>query len=911
MHQEGGNKTMRNTLGSLFLAVALAACGGGGGGDGGSPPPPPAPPPPPPASFTLSGTISVAPTSAVDSDSNDVNQDPYIVNDELATAQAIRVPVTLVGTVNEVNTGPPGRNFAPGDADDYFIADLVAGQVVELEFSSDPAQADVDLYVYANDGSSLGVSDGVDSRYECVRVATSGRYYLNVYAYRNASVFNLRIGAPGSAGACANVTAPLAVAPGQLLVKARAQAPADMAGSLARLQAAGLRGVQLASTADTVAALPHLVQLPESAAGRARALAALAGQAPARPLTARAAEAAAAAPAEPGIAPLFKLAKRLRDSGAFAYVQPNWIERHHATVGEFPPNDRGYSYQRWHYEQINLPAAMSRITQLATQPTQRPIVAVIDDGVVLDHPDLAPQLFSNGRAFISNSVAGDGNAASGDNTARPADEPVFHGTHVAGTVGAATYDGIGAAGTAPMALIMPLRVFPPTRGAAQVDVINAMLYAARLANNSGSLPARRADVINLSLGGDRPCDAAYQDAVTQVRNAGVIVVVAAGNSGRNDIGQRAAVGSPANCTGAIAVSALDAQRRITRYSNTGAQIALAAPGGNTGVSTTGNGAPDGIYSDVATFDANGTRQPSFGPMQGTSMASPHVAGVMALMRYVNPALTVTQVDALLTAGSLSDELGTAGRDIDYGFGGVNALKAVNAALGAAGTPPPPAQPGRVSASPSSIDFGSFQTTATLTLALSSAGNESVVSVTSDNAAVTVAPAAIDNTTRLGTYTLTVNRAGLAVGSIFPRLTVTLSPARSFTVQLTVTQPAAGGGGTVGDLGPIYVLLVNPDTGAVVRTVLATRSATGYSWSSSAWALPRVQIAAGGDLNNDDLICQRGEPCGGYPVLAPGRDLSVLELSGNRNDLNFEVAPLSGISPQATGTAVQLRKAAPR
>jgi serine protease len=439
-----------------------------------------------------------------------------------------------------------------------------------------------------------------------------------------------------------------------------------------------------------------------------------------------------------------------------------------------------------------------------------------------------------------------------------------------------------------------------------------MLYAARLGNNSGSLPVRRADVINLSLGGDRPCDAAYQDAVTQVRNAGVIVVVAAGNSGRNDIGQRAAVGSPANCTGAIAVSALDAQRRITRYSNTGAQIALAAPGGNTGVSTTGNGAPDGIYSDLATFDANGTRQPSFGPMQGTSMASPHVAGVMALMRYVNPALTVAQVDALLAGGSLSDELGTAGRDVDFGFGLVNALKAVNAALGAAGTPPP-AVPGRVQAAPSSIDFGSFQTSAALTLALSSAGSESVVSVTSDSAAVTVAPTAIDNVTRLGTYTLTVNRTGLAVGSIFPRLTVTLSPARSFTVQLTVTQPAAGSSGGAGDLGPIYVLLLNPDSGAVVRTVLATRSATGYSWSSSAWTLPRVQIAAGGDLNNDNLICQRGEPCGGYPVLAPGRDLGVVELSGNRSDLNFEVAPLSGISPQALlGTpTVQLRKATPR
>lgn len=899
---------MRTALTSLFLAVALAACGGGGGGgDGGGTPPPPPPPPPPPATFNLSGTLTVATTGAVDGDTNDVNQSPYVVNDDLARAQSISAPVTLVGTVNVANTGPQGRNFAPGDADDYFIADLVAGQVVELEFASDPAQADVDLYVVSNDGSTGGFSIGVDTRYECVRIATTGRYYINVYAFSNASVFNLRIGAPGSAGSCANVTAPVAVAPGQLLAQGRPQAAEARARSAARLQAAGVRGAQLG--ADAAGARPQLLQLPESAALQARARRLLAGQAEARPPTARAAEAAAATPVEPEYVRLHKLAKQLQAEGAFAYVQPNWIEGRYATVGEFPPNDRGYSYQRWHYEQINLPAAMSRITQLATQPVQRPVVAVIDDGVVLDHPDLAPQLFSAGRAFISRTSEGDGNSASGDNPSRPADEPVFHGTHVAGTVGAATFDGVGGAGTAPMALILPLRVFPPDRGAAQVDVINAMLYAAGLANNSGTVPARRADVINLSLGGDRPCDAAYQDAVTRVRNAGVIVVAAAGNSGRNDVGQRAAVGSPANCTGVVAVSALDAQQRIARYSNTGAQIALAAPGGNTGVSTTGNGAPDGVYSALATFDANGTRQPSFGPMQGTSMASPHVAGVMALMRYVNKDLTVTQVDNLLAAGSLSDDIGTAGRDVDYGFGRVNALKAVNAALGAAGTPPPPAPVGRVQATPSSIDFGSFQTSATLTLALNATGTETVTSVTSDNAAVTVAPLNIDNTTRLGTYTVTVNRAALPEGGSFPRLTVTLSPARSFTVQLAVTKPAGGGTGAAsGDYGPLYVLLINPDTGNVVRTVLATRGANGYSWSSSAWPFARVQVTAGGDLNNDDVICQRGEPCGAFPVLAPGRDLTVVTLTGNRSDLSFEVAPLSGISPQGRLSAARARRA---
>jgi serine protease len=894
---------MRSSLCALFLATALAACGGGGGGDSPSPPPPP--PPPPGAGFTLGGTISVAPTSAVDSDTNDVNQSNYTVNDSPTSAQTVRVPLTLAGTVNEKSTGPAGRNFAPGDEDDWFVTNLVAGQVVELEFATDPAQADVDLFVILDDATARfgGSSQGETTRFECVRVTRTGRYYINVFAFRSASVYNMRIGAPGSAGNCANVTGDIPVAAGQLLAKAKPLSSAVASSTGARLQAAGVMGAQLA---DGEEALPHLLQLPDTAAGKARALSVLGGRdsgsTQMRRLNAATAEAAAAAPAESELVTLLKLAKQLQASGSFEYVQPNWIDRTLAIVGEFPPNDRNYSYQRWHYDQINLPAAMSRITQLPTQPTQRPLVAVIDDGVVLDHPDLQPQLFSQGRSFISRTVAGDGNSASGDNPAVPSDDPVFHGTHVAGTVGAATYDALGGAGTAPMAQILPLRVFPPKNGAAQVDVINAMLYAARLSNNSGLLPARRADVINLSLGGDRPCDAAYQDAVTRVRAAGVIVVAAAGNSGRNDIGQRAAVGSPANCNGVVAVSALDARKQVTRYSNTGSQIAVAAPGGDGSQSTTGSGAPDLVYSDLATFDANSRRQPSFGGLQGTSMASPHVAGVMALMRYVNPNLTVAQVDSLIINGTLTDELGAAGRDVDFGYGLINALKAVNAALAANTTPPPAGPVGRVVASPSSIDFGSFQSTATLDLALDAAGSEIVVSVTSDSGAVTVVPSNINATTKLGRYTVNVSRTGLAPGTIFPKLTVTLQPARTFTVQLSVTQPSAGGGGTgVGDLGPIYLLLINPATGNVEKSVQAVRGANGYTWSSSGWTLPNVQVAGGGDLDNDDLICQRGEPCGGYPVLSPGRDLSIIGITGNRNDLNFEVAPLSGISPQSVGT----------
>jgi serine protease len=216
--------------------------------------------------------------------------------------------------------------------------------------------------------------------------------------------------------------------------------------------------------------------------------------------------------------------------------------------------------------------------------------------------------------------------------------------------------------------LLPLRVFPANSGARTIDVIAAMRYAAGLSNRTGFVPNKRADVINMSLGSDNPCDGAYRTAIADVRAAGTIVVVAAGNSGRNNSGVRAAVGSPANCTGAIAVSATDARRKIANYSSTGSEVVVAGPGGDASVSTTGSGAPDNVYSDIGTFDANGQRQPAFGGMQGTSMAAPHVAGVMALMRYVNPQLTRRRWTPCWHAGTLTDELGPTGRDIDYGYG---------------------------------------------------------------------------------------------------------------------------------------------------------------------------------------------------------------------------------------------------
>jgi serine protease len=874
---------IRETVWAGCLSVLLlSACGGGGNGGGSFSSEGP---------YTLSGTIAVAETALVDSDTNDINQTGRSGNNTANAAQPVTSPLTLVGTVNKAQTGPAGATYFNGDEFDYFRVALAVGQVVELEFSADPADTDLDLHVLSIGGTIVGASNGRASRYECVEITTAATYLVRVSAFRSASIYNLRIGAPGSATTCQNHTMAAAFNPNFLLAQPKAQA-VDAATSLQR-------NAGLARMGSGVDAGPQLLQLPATAELRAEGLKALSGSSSiAKTLDARSLDETVVA--LPSVLAALDYAKALEASGAYDYVQPNWIMQRHALTGVFPPADRNYSYQRWHYEQINLPSAMSRIDGLATKPTLRPVVAVIDDGVMLDHPDIAPQLYSAGCTFVTGSQAACTTSVNGDNVATAGDNAIFHGTHVAGTIAAATFEPNGGAGVAPMAQILPLRVFSPTSGgASSLDIIQAMRYAAALSNNSGSVPARRADVINLSLGSDRSCDAAYQNVINLVRTQGTMVVVSAGNSGRNDLGQRVAVGSPANCTGAISVSATDARKSLAYYSNTGNALTLAAPGGDSSQSTTGNGAPDSVYSDIGSFDASGTRQPSFGGMMGTSMAAPHVAGVLALMRYVNPALTPTQVDTLISSGDLTDDLGDVGRDVDFGWGLINARKAVDAALAATANPPPE-PPIQIVASPSTLDFGSFQTSATFDLQAAGATSETVVSITSNSGAVTVTPV-IGSNGGLGRYTVDVQRSLLPTGSSFPRLTVTLSPARTLFIQLSVTKLVSGTGARVGDYGPVYVLLIDPATQNVLATVLATRNATsGYSWSFSGFPGSSVAIVAGGDLDNDDVICQRGEPCGGYPVLSPTGDITAIDLTGNRTDLNFQVAPLSGISAQSAG-----------
>lgn len=276
-------------------------------------------------------------------------------------------------------------------------------------------------------------------------------------------------------------------------------------------------------------------------------------------------------------------------------------------------------------------------------------IAVIDTGVLFDHPDLAGRLWP-GYDFVSDTqYSADGDGRDPDPT-DPGDwtndtacgltwvgrNSSWHGTHVAGIIGAAGDNGLGIAGVNWRSHILPVRVLGRCGGSSS-DIFDAVRWAAGLSIPGVPDNTHPARVINLSLGGVHACTAGYQSAVDDVRAAGAVIVAAAGNSGEDT----AAV-TPANCAGVIAVGATDALGNLADYSNYGATLAVSAPGGE----MAGPIDPGGVLSTYNS-GAQVVGTMTYGYLQGTSMAAPHVAGVASLVLAEDPTLTPDQVASIL------------------------------------------------------------------------------------------------------------------------------------------------------------------------------------------------------------------------------------------------------------------------
>ena len=348
-----------------------------------------------------------------------------------------------------------------------------------------------------------------------------------------------------------------------------------------------------------------------------------------------------------------------------------WVEPNYTFTLDMLPNDPYFDQQASYLNRLGMPAAWELTTGRSDV-----VIAILDTGVAMNHEDLESGIWTNPLEIPDNGIDDDGNGfiddihgwnfPDGNNQIY---DDYGHGTHVAGIAAARINNGIGIAGMAGGATIMPVDVFNHGIGTYE-DLIRAIIYA----TDNG------ARVINMSLGASS-YSRGEEMAVDYAYSHNVVVVAAAGNTGSEENHY------PGAHQNVIGVAATDANDNLCGFSTRGDFVDVAAPGCS-------------VFSTVPG---------GYGWKSGTSMATPHVAGLAALILSLNPTLTSAQVRALIEQNV--DDLGAPGRDKQFGYGRINAaraLAAVEPGTGPTPTPPPPL-PEWPAGCVDLIDDGGFET----------------------------------------------------------------------------------------------------------------------------------------------------------------------------------------------------------
>ncbi len=819
-------------LASFILILIITGCGGSDDESSST-------------NFSLSGNILVGGNTARDGDVNDIGT-RELSNNNIYEAQPIPNPVILGGYVNQAYSGPDGRFYEIGDWDDFFAVDLRIGQIITLFVTNQNLLGnDLDLALLNRNGLILNASVG-DGKTENIVVPADGHYFVQVQAHSGASNYVLTIGQ----NTYSNSTG-------------------------MRLSDDFVPNEAIVQPSPNIQSLDNRFTIQSSDSSR-RMLVSL------NTLSTQSTTSKFITPElEDKYNTLMEI-KRLRKDGIAANPNYEW------KLLQTTPNDTLYRHQ-WNHSIIELPQAWDFTTGDSSV-----IVAVPDTGVLLGHPDLENKLVP-GYDFVRNRYTElDSDFGIDTNPNDPGDQlpggSSFHGTHVAGIIAAQSNNNEGIAGVSWNTSIMPLRALGKGGSGTEYDIEQAIRYAAGLPNDSGDLPTYPADIINLSLGGGA-FSKGTQLLMEEVRNKGIIVVAASGNENTS------IPMFPASLDSVISVGAVDINKQLASYSNYGSYLDVVAPGGDNTPDVNGDGNPDGIISTMGSdvSDKYVQLEFSYNYAMGTSMAAPHVAGVISLMKAVNPNLTPQDVDDLLASGRMTDDLGDSGRDDKFGYGLINARKSVVAAssLNSGGQVVLPVAPPLLVVNPKSLNFGLNTTSTSLSLNNYGDGDLEILDISDNSGGFLVVYG-----NGVGDYTVTVDRSALAAGTYTATITITSSV--NIVQVPVILQVSDSGSDTSGDAGLHYILLVDPGTLDSIQEIQTEVRNGSYYFRFDDVIAGEYIIASGSDSNNDGFICDEGEACGAFSTIYQPTTINV---KNSRSNIDFSTGFNVNYQSQAVGKAV--------
>ncbi len=539
------------------------------------------------------------------------------------------------------------------------------------------------------------------------------------------------------------------------------------------------------------------------------------------------------------------------------------------------PNDKLYSAQ-WHYAAMNLPAAWD-----VTTGNPGLVIADVDTGIV-PHPDLDPRLVPGFDMISDGTLSGDGDGRDNNPLDEGGDEPQggssWHGTHTAGTLAAATDNSIGVAGVDWNAKLLVVRVLG-RKGGTGLDIAAGITWAAGGTVTGVPANPNPAKVVNLSLGGPGEASPTYQDAIDAANAKGAILVIAAGNAGVDASGTIPCIQQNVICVGATRFSGTRAS-----YSNFGAPVHVMAPGGEMIEDANGDGEPDGVLSTLRDSSNNNA---VLGYLQGTSMACPHVAGVVALMKGVNPGLTVAQAKMFLTQTANPASKCNEG----CGAGMVNAQAAVLAAKGQA-----PSGPAKLSANTTDLFFVNGALTVTLGLSntggmpltVNAAAGGAAASALSfpKGASITLAGGAS------GGIDVTANLAGLMDGTQVAAVNLT-SNGGNLTINAKIKK-----GGPSGRPGEVGLISKNSMGEWKVAKAVTVTAADGYKYQLD--GPPGTYFVLGVIDDNGNGAFDTGESVGLYPNDDSPKEIEV-KAGATLEKIDFPVVPSKPVNE--TGTQI--------